>query len=283
MPFQASSVPAESGASVCGGLHVLAKQHAVHDACHAVVVDLVRPGAQLAHLGAVGLAGLPVGDESDAGDELLQIDAAAEVDEADAFACPAVSATREVSRAPVGFHAGVVEADKDIVAFEITVDDLLGVQGLDGAEQLDGQPHRHHLVHAASGGAGTVGASDVDEIEQGALVPVLLDQEALVAEHMHFMSADDTLCGSRDTKSAMRLLQDEELPGRERLFHLDRLQWLAVRKCTNPASDRTVLVFGRLRRFAVFYQVDRCEGASAELPLDSVRRLRALKLQDWRQ
>lgn len=213
----------------------------------AEVVDLVGPGPHVAHLGAVGGAGLPVGDEGGVGPEGVQVDAAAEVDEGEAFGRPAVGAVGVVAGGPggvsVGGGAGAgageggggrggrgrgrgdgVEAHEAVVGLQVAVQDAVRVQGLDGAEELDGEEHGEAFVHdaaAAAAGGGGLRFGEVDEVEERALVAVVFDQEAFVGEEVQFVRADDGGGGAGGAEAQRGLPHDVEFPRRRWVFHLD--------------------------------------------------------------
>lgn len=250
-------IPINDGDDV---FEVLAKEQAVHDARDAPVIDLVRPGPEFAHLGAVARARLPVRHEADVRGKGTQVNGAAKVDEAEALCGPAGGAVGSVGRVPECFLVvvgGPAEADEAVVGFEVAVQDADGVHGVDGAEELDGEEHGDALVQGARGRRRVRGVrfGQVDEVEEGALVQVGFDEVAFVGEEVHRMGFEERgrrSVGGRDV--ALEEGHDVEFPctGRVFAFH-----------CHKVSLPYVGGVF-------FFSEIDGCKCAFAELAFDGV-------------
>ena len=165
-------------------LDVPAKQQTVDDARDAPVIDLVRPGPHLAHLGAVLLARFPVRDELHVVFERAHVDASAEVDQTEPLCSPARAAVGLVSGVPVLLVVGLRQADEAVVGFEVAVQDADGVHGFHGAQELDGEEHGDAFVEGAGRGVRGVGFGQVDEVEERSLVELGFEEVAFVDEEV---------------------------------------------------------------------------------------------------
>ena len=114
-----------------------------------------------------------------------------------------MGATRKVGRRPVGFLAGIVEADENVVAFQVTVDDLLAVQRFDGPKEFNGQPHRERFFQAAA--VAGLEPGNVDQVEECALVAIFFYQEAFVTVKMHLVRSNDRFSSTTDAEAAVGL------------------------------------------------------------------------------
>ena len=195
-----------------------AEEQEVHDARDAPVVGLEGPRAGGAHLRAVLLRGLPVGDESDGGAEGAHVDAAAEVDEGEALGGPAVGAGGRVGGGPVGVGEGG-QAHEAVVRFEVAVHEAVGVQGVDGAEQLDGEEEGEGLVEGGDGGGGR--GAGVDGGEEGALWVVGFEQVAFVGEEVQGVWAEEGVGGAVGGEARVGGGHDVEFPGCGGVFGFD--------------------------------------------------------------
>ena len=100
--------------------------------------------------------------------------------------------------------------------------EALGVEGLDGAEEFDGEEHGDGFVEdAGGGGGGAVGFGGVDEVEEGALVAVFFHEVAFVGEEVHFVGFEDGVGGAGEAEPPVRGAHDVEFPGGRRVFAFD--------------------------------------------------------------
>ena len=115
------------------------------------------------------------------------------------------------------------------------------MQGLDGAEDLDGEEEHEQLVHVPA--RAPVAAARVDGLEERALVAEFLDEEALVVEDVHLVRLDDGLGRPGRAQAALGLAYHVELPRRGRVFHLDHFLGVALGA---EVAAFLLLIFGAL-------------------------------------
>ena len=144
-----------------------------------MVVELPGPRPSLARLCAVLRRRTPVRDELDSGNEGPHVDSSAEVDEYNAAAGPATGAVGAPLRrealtlgrgcGPAWVAGGSekrIQTQQAIVCLDVAVQDLFGMERLDGAEKLDGEEHGELLVHNLRR---FDGAEVVDDVEKCAI------------------------------------------------------------------------------------------------------------------
>ncbi|TKW53133.1 hypothetical protein CTA1_5995 [Colletotrichum tanaceti] len=269
----ADAVPAAGGADAAlvapHRLDVLAKEQAVHDAGEAVVVHLPRPRAALAHLGAVLRARLPVGHEPDVGLEVAHVDAAAKVDERHAPRAPPVGAVGAVLRRQRRVVGAAVEAEQAVVHLQVAVQDAAGVQGLDGAEELDGEEHGQLLIHDA----GRLGAEEVDDVEEASVRVVREEEEPFVLVQVELVGVRYGGGGAvLGPQTRVGEPHHVELPRGRRELHLERLQGATVadRKRALAHGHDAVFVLVLLVGRRVLDKIDGSERACAKLLADGV-------------